>query len=315
MTTKKDTLAALATNRVEEAEIKAQGPDKLGEETTTIMPEDIILMFSGKLVNKLLKQKVAASNMIYGLTKAYGEIYTHMEENLNAEKEEIFKAFDKAKVHLERVASQHPLSKSLCRIKGFTAYQLALVVAEIKDIARFATPSKLMVYSGCAEKYGLKVCKMNLNKIRKIHHERYTGDPKDYKEFGFNTSLSGRMHVIAENLIRQKGWFYEFYKQVRQRLEQRAMNNGEVFQATAEDAKGTKMKAGQYYMKNRKCQSIIAWSHANAMNRVKRTILHFIYSEWRTLRGLPVRVPYPLDYLGHNNYISLEEVIAWEENN
>ena len=312
MNTIKETLEKLANLRVEAAEIKDEGPSPLGEETKALMPEDIVLMFAGKLVNELLKQSVASRNMLAGYKRAYGEIYPGVEVVLEEFLGEFLKGFDSAKKQLVKIGELHPLSERLCRIKGFTPYQLALVMSHIKDIRRFDTPSKLMVYAGVGVKYGLKVCKKNMNKIRQIQHERYTGDPEDYTEFGYNTALQGRMYVISDSLLRSKGFFYDFYQGIRTRLEERAINNNEVFICTAEQAKGTKMKIGEYYMSGRNTQSLAAWSNSNAKARVQRTILHLIYKEWRELRGLPCRNPYPIDYLGHSQYITLDDVLRAE---
>jgi hypothetical protein len=132
------------------------------------------------------------------------------------------------------------------------------------------------------------------------------------KEFkGFNTDFSGRMFVIIDCLLRAKGWFYTYYSGIRSRLETRALNGGETFVATIQDQKESKgiMKAGHHYMKGKKNQSLIMWSDKNAKRRVARTFLHFLWTEWRDIAGLEVRLPYAIDYLGHSGLIKLEEVI------
>lgn len=308
----KETLKRLADLRVMQAATKEEGPSPLGEETEALMPEDIVLMFAGKLVNELLKQSVASQNMLAGYKRAYGEIYPGVETVLEDFLAEFLSGFTEAKKQLVKIGELHPLSERLCKIKGFTPYQLALVMAHVKDIGRFDTPSKLMVYAGVGVKYGLKVCKKNMNLIRQIQHERYTGPEEDYKEFGYNTSLQGRMYVISDSLLRARGFFYDFYTGIRARLEERAINKDETFVCTLAQAKGTKMKAGERYMKGRKVQSLKAWSNSNAKARVQRTILHMIYTEWRQLRGLEARNPYPIDYLGHSQYITLEDVLRYE---
>lgn len=308
----KETLEKLANLRVEEAQVKEDGPSPLGEEPQALMPEDVVLMFAGKLVNELLKQSTASKNMLAGYERAYGEIYPGVGVVLEEFLAEFLKGFAEAKKQLIKIGELHPLSHRLCKIRGFTPYQLALVMSHIKDIGRFDTPSKLMVYAGVGVKYGLKVCKRNMNKIRQIQHERYTGAPEDYTEFGYNTALQGRMYVISDSLLRARGFFYDFYTGIRARLEERAINNDETFVCTVDQAKGTKMKAGERYMKGRNTQSLIAWSNSNAKARVQRTILHMIYKEWRDLRGLPCRNPYPIDYLGHSQYIKLEDVLRFE---
>ena len=155
--------------------------------------------------------------------------------------------------------------------------------------------------------------RLTLNAIRKIHAEQYTGDPDAYRPFGYNTALQQRLYIITDSLIRAKGWFYEFYQRQRVRIEEKAINEDRVFVATAEDAKGTKMKAGEFYMKARNTQSLKAWSNSGARWRVARTLLHLIYKEWRDYKGLECRNPYPIEYLGHSQLITLDDVLARDE--
>jgi hypothetical protein len=313
LTDRPTTQLMLAENRVEEQEIKAVAQKPYMEAPETVTPEDIKLMYAGGMVDDLLKQRVRSSNKLYGFQKAYGHVHPYTMEELEKQKEEFLEGFSKAKTRLTRIASNHPLAQRLCGIKGFTAYQLALVMTKVKDISRFDTPSKLVIYAGCGSKYGMFVCKRNLNAIRKIHAEQYTGDPDAYRPFGYNTALQQRLYIITDSLIRAKGWFYEFYQRQRERIEEKAINEDRVFVATAEDAKGTKMKAGEFYMKGRNTQSLKAWSNSGARWRVARTLLHLIYKEWRDYKGLECRNPYPIEYLGHSQLITLDDVLARDE--
>lgn len=300
----KKTKKMLTNLRVLEQEVRA-GADKLGEETTAKQPEDLQLMFAGKMAVNLTKAKVAHENMMHGYVRAYGEVFPDVSEKLQELVDIFEKDFSKTKRHLEKTISTHPLVERLCQIKGFTPYRLSIIMSMVKDVAKFDTPSKLCVYAGVAPKSNLKVCKRNLNVIR-----QNTDNP----DFGYNTRLQGQLYITSESLLKARGYFKDFYDKVRSRLIQRAINNGECFLATKEDQKASNgvMKAGEYYMLGRKNQSLKMWSHSNTMTRIGRTLLHLIYTEWRTHLELPVRNPYPIEYLGHQQIITLDDVLAFE---
>lgn len=311
---RKVVLETLTDIRVEEEKVKAAFNDRLGDETTAVTPDDIRLMFAGHFTNSLLKLSVAMQNRMAGLVRDYGEIYPKIEEDLQEVLTYFEDGFATSKKYLTKIGNAHQLSEKLCKIKGFTPYQLALIMAHVKDISRFDTPSKLMVYAGVGVKYGHKVCKKNLNTIRQA--ENADLPDKDHL-FGYNTALQGRMHIIADNLLCTKGYFFNLYNQIRPRLEQRAINERSAVQVTAamkaeKNGDYSKARVGEYYMVGRKNQSLTSWSNRNARWRIVRTLLHLIYKEWRESLGLPVRNPYPIEYLGHHHVITLEDVLKWE---
>lgn len=309
----KDVRLKLTKNRIKGQEIRSSTDEPLGPETTAVSPEDVELMYVGKLGVMLLKQKVAATNQLKGYVRAYGEVHPGMEATLEKHLDIFSEQFDRIKSHLNKIALDHPLAQSITRVKGINGYQLGIIMAMIKDISRFATPSRLMVYAGVCSKFGLKVCKKNIHRIREISSEQYTGDLEEYTEFGYNTMLQQRMYILTDCLLRTNPFFQDFYQNTRKRLIQRAINGGECWLPSDEERKGTKMKKDTYYMKGRKTQSLEAWSNSNARWRVARTMLHFIYKEWREYAGLSVRNPYPIDYQGHQKYISLDDVLRGQE--
>jgi len=285
--------------------------DKLGEESMPTSPEDFLMFYAGKMAYTFLKEKVRATNMLAGFKRHYKGIDSDTEEKLDNFYASFEKDFNKQKRNLIKLTDSHPLTKRLCQIKGFTSYQLAMIMSYIKDVNKFDTPSKLSVYAGVACVEGLPVTKGNLAKIKEIYYLQG-------KEFhGFNTALSGRLYIVVECLLKQKGYFYNMYKGIRERLITRCTNNNEIFKATAADQKASKgkMKKGRFYMKDRKNFSLESFTDKNAKRRIARTLLHLIWTEWRILRKLPLRNPYPIDYLGHNQYIRLSDVLTWEERN
>lgn len=281
--------------RIEIQEEKAT-VDALDDAPVTIHPEDLEMMFLGKACLNLIKSSVGTSNMLAGYKKAYEnrvtpETFTRLEE-LKAQFDLDFERF---KRRATSIASIHPLWDRFKDIRGFSAYQLALVMAMMKDVSRFEKSSSLMVYAGMAAINNMPVTKANLTKIK----EYYFSQGREFK--GFNTMFSGRMFVITESILKQKGYFYNMFTKLRVRLEERARNEGSV-----EIIDGKEMMVGK------KNQSLIMWSMRNAQRRVSRTILQLIWMEWRTLRNLPTRDEYVYDYLGHDkkSLITLDEVTA-----
>ena len=309
-----DVKKAVTGHRLAEQKAIEDWCDKMGPETDPVHPEDLRLMYVGKLMTNILKMKVAAANQLKGYDRAYGETHPEVLELLVEDLEGFEKDFERTKKRITKLAEEHPLSVRLCKIKGFTPYSLALIMAYIKDIGRFDTPSRLCVYAGVAPKGNVKVCKRNMHELNRLKLEAYTGEADDYKNFGYNTELQGRMYVIADCLMRAGGWFYNQYGQIRQRLTERAINDGMTFKPTQDQLKASKgkMKPGSLYMVGRVNQSLEAWTNSGAKVRLARNLLHFIYTEWRILRDMPVRNPYPLDYLGHKTLITLEDVLRYE---
>ena len=297
---------SITKKRIEITEEKSTAMP-MGEETVAILPEDMTVMYSGKLCANLIKANVGSQNILKGYMRMYPEMDEYTKNQLTELQKDFAKDFELAKTRTNKIASKHPLYIALQGIKGISAYQIALIMSYMKHPGRFDTPSKLCVYAGVACINGMPVIKANINKISDWKTEQGIG------EFaGFNTEFSGRMNVIMDCLIRAKGFFYEYYLGIRKRLEQRAVNGQECFRATPEDVKASKgiMKLGEYYMNApKKNQSLIMWAHKNACRRIARTFLHLLWTEWRKLAGLPNRMPYAIDYLAHSGYISLEQVI------
>jgi len=109
--------------------------------------------------------------------------------------------------------------------------------------------------------------------------------------------------------MRSRGYFYNMYGQIKERLMQKAINENR-----AELIVSTEHKEGKLYMKGRKNQSLILYADRGAKRRCKRILLHLIYTEWRTSLGMEVRIPYPMEYLGHQVTITLDDVVAYDKN-
>jgi hypothetical protein len=294
---------------------------KLGPITIAVTPEDIKVMFLGKMALDMIKNKVRYINRLKGYKDDYNYIEDYVFTDLKASIDIYADKFDEVKKLINKEVSDHPLVEKFTQIKGITGYRIALLMAMIKDISKFETASKLMVYSGLASIDGMPVNKANLNKIKEYYS---TSKNKELK--GFNTQLSSQvLYLIVPGMIKTKGWAYHYTRGLKERLRERCINNNEVFIATEEDVRNSKerdddgniiekskpkMQAGRYYMKGRKNFSLDSFTDKNAKRRLGRIFLHILWEEWRKMKGLPVRVPYPIDYLGHTQYIKFEDILG-----
>lgn len=310
----------LAATTAVKTEVKRARPSmlKLGDETIPIVPpHDVEVMFLGKCLDLLSNQQIRMENTLSGMLRAYGS--ENMKDTVKASLElyiKSFKAdFEKTKRQTSRIVDLHPLAQKLCQIRGFTSYQLAMIMAELKDPKRFPAPSNLFVYAGVAPRGGIAVTKANIGILRLQKQEEYGDDkPDDFKEFGFNTRLSKRLYVVGESLIKQKGFFYYQYKNMRPRLQEYAINTDMTFVATEEDRKKSAgvMEVGRRYMVGRKNFSLEMWAHKNAFKRIQKLLLHFIWCEWSEMVGYHPRELYVIEKLGHKTKMTLSECLDFE---
>lgn len=327
--TKLDNLAvfekqkALTEVRLEEQKIKRAKPIKMGSETIATVPDvisDAEAIFLGKLAILEQKNDIRFGNTLGGYNKAHENIITEEVNNRLGIYQDMYKSYYKdTKTNVTKLMKQHPLSQNLCQVKGFTEYQLAIIMSYIVDPTRFKTPSDLQGYAGVAPKYGKFRSKATMNELNAMKQKAYEGAGmlEQFTRYGHNTEFQSRMYNVSESLIKAGGYFYFFYQQQRQRLIQRAKNNDECYTPTEEEIKaaGGKMHKDRLYMKGKKNQTIEAWSHANAGWRVSRMMLQFVYEEWMKLKGVATRPMYQFEYLGHTSYITLDEVLEFEKVN
>lgn len=302
---------------------------KLGPKTEAYIPDDIEIMFAGKTYQNLTKASVANTNEYKAFLREYKGMTTETEAHLKGQFGLFEDQFKSAKKHLTKITERHPLWAKFKDVKGFSATQLGLIMSLIKDPYKFASPSKLMVYAGVGTYYGINVNKMNLNKIKEEAANR------GRKFNGFNTQFSGKLEVVIDCLMRSKGWFYDFYTRKKEQKIAQARNEGRVFVATKDDVKASKvaaekdderaeideitgepkvakMEAGKEYMVGKKNQSLISYADRAAKNTMKNILLHLIYAEWWKLKGGVPRNPYVFDYLGHQSWITLDEICGFD---
>jgi hypothetical protein len=291
----------ITRKRVEIKETK-ETVEAMGEEVEAVVPPDLESMYAGKLCNILVKAEVSAGNIISGYERKYPSMPPELKEKLLAEKDMFLDKFKSAKDSLSKIVEKHPLWERLKGIKGFSPYQLGLLISYIKDIKRFENFSQLSVYSGLASitdvetKKSYPITKGNINIIKEIYAKR----GKEFK--GFNTEMSGRMFVVTECLIRSQGFFYRQMLQMRERLEAKAINDGRC-------EKIGEGETAKWYMKGKNKQSLISWSLSNAKRRIATMLLYFVWEQWKMVENIPIRDLYVMEILSHKTKVTLAEVL------
>lgn len=311
---------AINSSRLKIKEDKSK-VDKLGEKTVSVKPEDIRIMYAAKMCLELNKQKVASGNMLKAYLRDYeGVITEDVKNELLSIEADFEKGFEKAKAKTTKIVETHPLWLKFSDIAGLSAYRFGIIMSMIRDIERFDTPSKLCVYAGVVDKNGVALRKGTISDFK----DMYSLEGREFG--GFNTHFAQQMYLLTESFVKSTGYFYNWMEQLRQRLEKQAINDGKCFLLTAELKKELKnkdgnstiidsaqAKVGEYYMVGKKNYSLKMWSFNNVRRRASRTFLHLLWAEWRKMAGLEVRLPYPIEYLGHKQYITLDEVISAEQ--
>jgi len=173
-------------------------------------------------------------------------------------------------------------------VKGL-GWTMASIIIASYDIHKATTVSKMWQYTGYNPMMvrGTKRIKDEKGNYSFIKTDTMVRGDKLTPGFvsPFNKWLRTKMFVLAECFIKSKSPYREFYDNMKQRL-----SNSE--QMTKEVGKGGKIKECMW--KDCKKNHI----HYASIRYMMKMFLRDLYSVWRTIEGLPVRVPYEEEYLG-----------------
>ena len=187
---------------------------------------------------------------------------------------------------IKKEVRKHPLWNGfLKQVTGCGEGMAAVIITEI-DINRAITVSKIWQFAGCNPgmifgkqwkvKKGVRELVTTTTQVR---GDEYTkGFIRPYNEF-LATKLKG---VLASSFHRSKSPYLIYYNNYHQRL---------VNKNWGSDSKNPmdkdRPKAGHQHL---------------ASNRyMVKMFIADLYNAWRTIEGLPVRVPYHEEYLGHTH--------------
>jgi cell fate (sporulation/competence/biofilm development) regulator YmcA (YheA/YmcA/DUF963 family) len=171
-------------------------------------------------------------------------------------------------------------------VKGCGPLMSAVIIAEY-DIEKATTVSKMWQFTGLNPDMvrGLKgegSKKDGTFKLTKSE-ELVRGDKRTAGYFSpFNGFLRTKMvGVLASSFIKCGSPYRKYYDDYKARLEQEENNVAGTEKMWSEESKGHRANAAKRYM--------------------IKMFLRDLYVAWRTLEGLPVRVPYAEEYLGKHH--------------
>lgn len=175
----------------------------------------------------------------------------------------------------------------------------------VEGIERLETPSKLRKYAGMVP-----------------GQRRESGAKTD-----FNTELRTMLWRLGASLLKAGGKYYGFYGDYKTRLTHRLASEGVRilptpkgrFCAACEEevvAKAARLcpKCGGELSLKQEPPGVKWQGHVHLMcqRRMQQLFLDHLWVVWREALGLPLREPYPIEYLGHSTVISPWDMVDRE---
>jgi hypothetical protein len=198
-----------------------------------------------------------------------------------------FEKFQEAEKIMERKAwkdiKDMPIVADwLIHVKGIGPRLSGLLIANLFDISRFDTVSKLWAYAGLHVKDG--------KSVRRQKNE----------QSNWNSELKTTCWKIAESFVKTKGPYRELYDDYKNRIVLREVARGSIVYSNGEPI--------HYQDENQlpaEPPKNPEWTLGRINNMalryiVKRFLAH-LWQVWREKAGLEIRTPYCVEYLGHQS--------------
>ena len=212
-----------------------------------------------------------------------------------------FRHFEQAELAMEGMVWKEikhvPIVKDwLAKVKGIGPRISGLIVANIVDIGRFDTVSKLWAYTGLHVIDGKSV-------------KRAKAKPgEEAVKANWNHELKTTMWKAAGCLIKVKGPYRELYDRYKAQITERTINEGKIIWACKEDS------PSKYSIAHVPDDIVVEdiqvpttppeWSLGRinnmALRYIAKRLLAHIWLVWREMDNLPTREPYCTEYLGHS---------------
>lgn len=197
------------------------------------------------------------------------------------------------------LVKQHPAYPWFSRIKGCGRENVAKVVGNI-DVTKAPTASSVVKWCGYAPG----------------HDKKVKGQQLEY-----NAQVRALCWRLATSLKRAKGKFYYYYKDEKEKYIKRFLDQGYKILPTP-TGKWACLNCGKSWAKKgdvdtccenqviatklREEPKGVIWAgHLDAMavRKMIKRFLVLLWAYWREAEGLPTRVPYPQEYLGHDHMV------------
>ena len=199
----------------------------------------------------------------------------------------------------------HPAYPWFSRVKGVGKENIGKVVGLI-DIEKDDTVSSLWKFAGFAPVDGKAEKRQRGTKLQ------------------YNSQLRSTCWRLGTSLLKARGKFYEYYLREKERYLTKYASQGiRVIPTPAGrycptclvevEAKARKYcpTCGSLLSKKQEPEGVIFEGHVHnqAVRKMIKLFLALLWDSWREAEGLPTRVPYPAEYLGHNHIIKPEEMV------
>jgi len=223
--------------------------------------------------------------------------------------------------------TRYPIYEWIVAQRGLADVRAAGLIAYIEPIERFDSVSKLWTYSGFGVMDICQTCNKRVvdynsryqwienttKRLMEQNEKKLTGkssektlrakaekmlcscDKPDAKRIGqrkvagqianFSPNLKKQVFLCVDQFVKQGDFYKEYYKECKENY----MNRPDLKEEMESKKKGA-------------CKGT---AHIDAMARrkVAKMFLSHLWTEWRTLEGLPVTDPYAISVLGHKDYI------------
>ncbi|KKM81676.1 hypothetical protein LCGC14_1327320 [marine sediment metagenome] len=190
------------------------------------------------------------------------------------------------------------IDRWLIRIRGIGPRLGGLLVANILDIERFATVSKLWAYCG-------------LHVIDGKAAKRRKGEKCNWSQ-----ELKTTAWKIGQSFLKVGGPYRELYDTYRQYLITRELGNGSIIWKGDEKNREVAFAPKALAVKDLKPPKLPEWTlgriHNMATRRTVKIFLSHLWQVWREIEGLPVGGPFVKERLGHESMIDPWKMIEVE---
>lgn len=219
------------------------------------------------------------------------------------------------------------------RVNGVGVMLASSLIAKIVDAGRFQTISKLWAYGGLIAEYTLAECEnghkmMMASAYSRVYNEKgegrhsETGEPLYEKkccpifsmeetedaEDGERKPCGAELGILevvkGKAPKRKKGYHYLFntgFKTLCWQISEQLIKKTNPFYREIYVKEKAKQEAEHPDLSK-------LHRHTRAKRKVVKIFLFHLWECWRTLEGLPVRVPYSIEKMGHTGFVCWAEL-------
>ena len=216
----------------------------------------------------------------------------------------------------------------LSKVHGMGPVLSAGIIAYIEDIGKFSTVSRLWAYAGLHVVPCLKCENCEHDKLNNVVPNKYEDNMSTYYKLSTCTK-----RVMPKRRAGQKAnWNTKFGTHLWKCTDQFNFQKEEKswYKKYVSDLKRsygfTKNEDGWHLSDEKRDEWIskgvgvtvtgktVPMGHLNnrALRKTRKLFLSHVWAKWRELEGLEISKPWIIEHGGHSDYISPDEIIAWE---